>query len=629
MKKSILFSVFLSLFAISLSSCGNGSNSSSDNKHDNKPTCNHDMTFFKEIEASCVEEGTKAYYQCKNCDGKFWTSDGQLQVLDDKALIINALGHKVKHNEKIEQTCTKDGVDEHYFCIRCEKYFKDENCENEIYDPTVLIHHATGHRLEHVEGIEPTCISQGKREYWHCSTCNKNFSLSAGDYEIKDESTLIISPLGHNKIDTVYYDDEKHRNACSRCDIHLDEHEHNYVETSKVTEGSCIEEHKGLFECDGCDKYIVRSVAPTGHNLSDTLYDENNHWKECLNCGEKFLVGTHNMDGGIVTKQPTCTTKGLKEYHCSDCDYQYQEMLPFAEHTSREYFKDEESHWQNCSECGIQFNLHNHDFSISTMIKEPTFAEEGLKRLTCSQCGYEKEVVLEKTQLIYMINGEGTGYIVLGTNSTQENLELYIPEEYNGLPVVEIGGSAFEGSQNIVSFYSSKNIKKIGKHAFSRCDFLSYIELNEGLKVIDVGAFSNSNLSLVQEDFLPDSIEAINEGAFSSTQLKGIILKNISCLGQHAFQSCQKLTSVTLNPELFHIGFCAFLSSAITQISIPKNVKIIGFQTFDGCNSLARIEFEDSESKRTNGTDFIDVSDPTLNVYLFTKTYVAMDLEKV
>lgn len=106
-------------------------------------------------------------------------------------------------------------------------------------------------------------------------------------------------------------------------------------------------------------------------------------------------------------------------------------------------------------------------------------------------------------------------------------------------------------------------------------------------------------------------------------------MKNISYLGQSAFAGCQKLTSVTLNPELFHIDFNAFCDSAITQISIPKNVKIIGSQTFYACNSLARIEFEDSKSKRTNGTDFIDVSDPTLNVYLFTKTYVAMDLEKV
>lgn len=106
-------------------------------------------------------------------------------------------------------------------------------------------------------------------------------------------------------------------------------------------------------------------------------------------------------------------------------------------------------------------------------------------------------------------------------------------------------------------------------------------------------------------------------------------MKNISCLGQSAFSGCQKLTSVTLNPELFHIDCNAFCDSAITQISIPKNVKIIGSQTFDDCNSIARIEFEDSESKRTTGTDFIDVSDPALNVYLFTKTYADMDLEKV
>ena len=106
-------------------------------------------------------------------------------------------------------------------------------------------------------------------------------------------------------------------------------------------------------------------------------------------------------------------------------------------------------------------------------------------------------------------------------------------------------------------------------------------------------------------------------------------MKNISCLGHNAFAGCQKLTSVTLNPELFHIGSWAFCVSAITQISIPKNVKIIGSQTFYACNSLARIEFEDSESKRTTGTDFIDVSDPALNVYLFTKTYVDMDLQKV
>ena len=60
--------------------------------------------------------------------------------------------------------------------------------------------------LTHVPAVEATCTTDGNVEYYHCDTCNKNYTTETGNTEITD---VVTPALGHNFVDGV----------CTRCGI--------------------------------------------------------------------------------------------------------------------------------------------------------------------------------------------------------------------------------------------------------------------------------------------------------------------------------------------------------------------------------------------------------------------------
>ena len=59
---------------------------------------------------------------------------------------------------------------------------------------------------------------------------------------------------------------------------------------------------------------------------------------------------------------------------------------------------------------------------------------------------------------------------------------------------------------------------------------------------------------------------------------------------EYAFDSCRRLTSITLANDVRNIGQCAFGScSSLTSITIPSTVRSIGYSAFAGCRSLQSI----------------------------------------
>ena len=62
--------------------------------------------------------------------------------------------------------------------------------------------------------------------------------------------------------------------------------------------------------------------------------DENYHW-HVATCGHDVISGKaeHMWDGGVVTKEPTCTEKGEKTYTCTVCDKTKKEEIAASGHT--------------------------------------------------------------------------------------------------------------------------------------------------------------------------------------------------------------------------------------------------------------------------------------------------------
>ena len=196
-----------------------------------------------------------------------------------------------------------------------------------------------------------------------------------------------------------------------------------------------------------------------------------------------------------------------------------------------------------------------------------------------------------------------------GFMSKHECRDLVIPAEINGLPVKEIGHSAFYnekiksivfpdslcfikdraflGCNRIKSLVFPKNLIKIGFEAFYECYNLEKITFNEGLRIIDAYAFSNSKIKKVK---FPDSLEEICNNAFESCELSEVVFgSNIDIIHDYAFAYNRKIKNINLPEGLISIGTSAFEGSGLVSIILPDSLAYLNFDAFNGSANLEEL----------------------------------------
>lgn len=157
--------------------------------------------------------------------------------------------------------------------------------------------------------------------------------------------------------------------------------------------------------------------------------------------------------------------------------------------------------------------------------------------------------------LKYTLNADGTGYIVDGVFSSQNQTdEIIISPTYNGLPVIELATECFK-NWDIVSCSMPDTIKKIGKDAFYKCDEMTSVKIPRDCEIIDEYAFysckinsiswGDSLVSIGEKAFagafncsyviLPDGITKIGKSAFSSNNIMFFIPDSVERIGADAF----------------------------------------------------------------------------------------------
>ena len=107
----------------------------------------HKLTLVPAKDATCTEEGNKAYYICDGCDKWFEDAEGTSEITDKTSVIIPASGHTLSNVPAKDATCTEDGNKAYYICDRCDKWFEDAQGKSEITDKTSVIIPAAGHQL--------------------------------------------------------------------------------------------------------------------------------------------------------------------------------------------------------------------------------------------------------------------------------------------------------------------------------------------------------------------------------------------------------------------------------------------------------------------------------------------------
>ncbi|MBE6563228.1 MAG: hypothetical protein E7660_05780 [Ruminococcaceae bacterium] len=108
----------------------------------------------------------------------------------------------------------------------------------------------------------------------------------------------------------------------------------------------------------------------------------------------------HFLDGGTITKEPTCTEAGSKVFLCQLCEYAEYTEIPLIEHNFKSEIvldatcKDEGEKKFTCTVCAFGKTeplpiIDEHDFK-SEIVLDATCQSEGEEKLTCTVCSIEK-----------------------------------------------------------------------------------------------------------------------------------------------------------------------------------------------------------------------------------------------
>lgn len=229
-------------------------------------------------DATCTEDGNKAYRKCSRCGKMLAGTSGTTETTAD-AMKLTALGHDMKKTDASVASCTETGNNEYYTCDRCHKVYKDaEGATETTVEKETLA--ATGHDLEATAQKDATCTETGMKAYWTCSKCQKLFSDENAENEI--ESPEVIPANGHNM---------------KRVDKH---------------DATCTEDgHEEYWRCEECG-YL--SSDREGQN-------------EIINPVKISATG-HDLGEWKVTKEATVQAKGIKERACRKCEYKETAEIP-------------------------------------------------------------------------------------------------------------------------------------------------------------------------------------------------------------------------------------------------------------------------------------------------------------
>ena len=191
----------------------------------------------------------------------------------------------------------------------------------------------------------------------------------------------------------------------------------------------------------------------------------------------------------------------------------------------------------------------------------------------------------------------------IGTAAFQSNasiVELVLPAS-----ITEIGEMAFESCTKLtsVTFAEGTTSLVIGDSAFANCVALTTVTLPNGLTNIGEKAFYLTKIASLT---LPETVTTIGAYAFAKTNIAALTIPgSVTTIAEAAFNGCTKLKTVTFaeggtsNLQLGSLEDEAGVfegSTAITTVTLPKRIQIIGSRAFYNVKTITTMTIPDNAS---------------------------------
>ena len=195
--------------------------------------------------------------------------------------------------------------------------------------------------------------------------------------------------------------------------------------------------------------------------------------------------------------------------------------------------------------------------------------------------------------------------------------DIELPSELDGHTVISCKDNMFSNvatSRTVKEITIPESIESINDSAFSRCDNLESINVNENNNYY-------SSLSGILYDKDQTKIKIIPRAI-----KEAIIPNSVTSIGYNAFYNCSKLTSVTIPEGVTTIGDYTFYNcSQLTNIEIPNSVTSMGYGVFQDCTSLTNVTIGSGVTNILNnifnGCNKLE----SINVSEENKTYSGVD----
>ena len=158
-----------------------------------------------------------------------------------------------------------------------------------------------------------------------------------------------------------------------------------------------------------------------------------------------------------------------------------------------------------------------------------------------------------------------------------------------GPQVTEISYAAFSGCNRLVDVQLNEGLLVIGAGAFEQCTALRSVTLPSTVTELGYQAFCSCNS--LAELRLNEGLRIIRTFTFAVTALRSLTLPStVMKVGDCAFSHCHNLAEVQFNEGLQTIGEDAFqLCTALRSVTIPSTVTEFGYGAFWHCSNLSEV----------------------------------------